>query len=57
MTSAAHRTASAVSAPGSLPGGGTSGVENAYISYTGLKPFGGKMAIEGGIVDAAVDAG
>ncbi len=39
------------SAPGSLPGGGTSGVENAYISYTGLKPFGGKMAIEGGIMD------
>jgi phosphate-selective porin OprO/OprP len=38
-------------APGSLPGGGTSGVENAYISYTGLKPFGGKMAIEGGIMD------
>jgi hypothetical protein len=26
-------------APGSLPGGGTSGVENAYLSYTGLKPF------------------
>jgi phosphate-selective porin OprO and OprP len=38
-------------APGSLPGGGTSGVENAYLSYTGLKPFGGKMAIEGGIMD------
>jgi phosphate-selective porin OprO and OprP len=40
-------------APGSLPGGGTSGVENAYLSYTGLKPFGGKMAIEGGIMDLA----
>jgi len=39
------------SAPGSLPGGGVSGVENAYLSYTGLKPFGGKMAIEGGIMD------
>lgn len=39
------------SAPGSLPGGGTSGVENAYLSYTGIKPFGGKMAIEGGIMD------
>ncbi len=38
-------------AAGSLPGGGTSGIENAYISYTGLKPFGGKMAIEGGIMD------
>jgi phosphate-selective porin OprO and OprP len=38
-------------APGSLPGGGTSGIENAYLSYTGLKPFGGKMAIEGGIMD------
>lgn len=34
-----------------LPGGGTSGVENAYISYTGFKPFGGKMAIEGGYMD------
>jgi phosphate-selective porin OprO/OprP len=39
------------SAPGSLPGGGVSGVENAYLSYTGLKPFGGKMAIEAGIMD------
>jgi hypothetical protein len=38
-------------APGSLPGGGTSGVENAYLSYTGFEPFGGKMAIEGGIMD------
>jgi phosphate-selective porin OprO/OprP len=38
-------------APGSLPGGGLAGVENAYLSYTGLKPFGGKMAIEGGIMD------
>jgi len=38
-------------APGSLPGGGVSGVENAYLSYTGLKPFGGKMAIEAGIMD------
>jgi phosphate-selective porin OprO/OprP len=31
-------------APGSLPGGGISGLENAYLSYTGFKPF----AIEGG---------
>ncbi|MDA9424976.1 OprO/OprP family phosphate-selective porin [Bradyrhizobium sp. CCBAU 53380] len=38
-------------AAGSLPGGGLSGLENAYLSYTGLKPFGGKMAIEGGIMD------
>lgn len=36
---------------GFLPGGGTSGIENAYLSYTGFKPFGGKMAIEGGIMD------
>src|SRR3984893_17318291 len=40
-------------APGSLPGGALAGVENAYLSYTGLKPFGGKMAIEGGIMDLA----
>ena len=38
-------------APGSLPGGALSGIENAYLSYTGIKPFGGKMAIEGGIMD------
>ncbi|WP_445488829.1 OprO/OprP family phosphate-selective porin [Rhodopseudomonas sp. RCAM05734] len=38
-------------AAGSLPGGGVSGVENAYLSYTGFKPFGGKLAIEGGIMD------
>jgi phosphate-selective porin OprO/OprP len=40
-------------AAGSLPGGATSGVENAYLSYTGLKPFGGKMAIEAGVMDIA----
>lgn len=34
-----------------LPGGAVSGIENAYLSYTGFKPFGGKMAIEGGIMD------
>jgi phosphate-selective porin OprO/OprP len=39
------------SAPGSLPGGGVSGIENAYLSYTGFKPFGGKMAIEAGYMD------
>jgi phosphate-selective porin OprO/OprP len=36
---------------GFLPGGGTSGVENAYLSYTGLRPFGGRMAVEAGIMD------
>jgi phosphate-selective porin OprO/OprP len=36
---------------GLLPGGAVSGVENAYLSYTGFKPFGGKLAIEGGIMD------
>jgi phosphate-selective porin OprO and OprP len=36
---------------GFLPGGALSGVENAYLSYTGFRPFGGKMAIEGGIMD------
>src|SRR6266700_761615 len=36
-----------------LPGGALSGVENAYLSYTGIKPFGGKLAIEGGIMDLA----
>ncbi|MBR0692630.1 OprO/OprP family phosphate-selective porin [Bradyrhizobium lablabi] len=38
-------------APGSLPGGGTSGIENAYLSYTGFKPFGGKSALEIGVFD------
>ena len=36
---------------GFLPGGADGGVENAYLSYTGIKPFGGKLAIEGGIMD------
>jgi phosphate-selective porin OprO/OprP len=31
-----------------LPGGGLSGIERAYLSYTGVKPFGGQLAIEGG---------
>jgi phosphate-selective porin OprO and OprP len=45
-------TASVGGAPvGFLPGGGVSGIENAYLSYTGLKPFGGKLAIEGGVMD------
>jgi phosphate-selective porin OprO and OprP len=38
-------------AVGFLPGGALSGVENAYLSYTGFKPFGGKLAIEGGVLD------
>src|SRR6202165_4554105 len=45
-------TASAAGVPvGFLPGGALSGVENAYLSYTGIKPFGGKLAIEGGVMD------
>jgi len=31
-----------------LPGGGLSGIERAYLSYPGVKPFGGQLAIEGG---------
>src|SRR5258706_6793405 len=38
-------------AVGFLPGGAVSGIENAYLSYTGIKPFGGKLAIGGGIMD------
>jgi phosphate-selective porin OprO and OprP len=30
------------------PGGKLSGIERAYLSYTGIKPFGGQLAIEGG---------
>ena len=33
------------------PAAGPPGIENAYLSYTGFKPFGGKLAIEGGIMD------
>jgi phosphate-selective porin OprO and OprP len=36
---------------GFLPGGALSGIENAYLSYTGFKPLGGTLAIEGGIMD------
>ncbi|WP_291691160.1 OprO/OprP family phosphate-selective porin [Bradyrhizobium sp.] len=47
-------TASAGGVPvGFLPGGGVSGVENAYLSYTGIKPFGGTLAVEGGVFDLA----
>jgi phosphate-selective porin OprO and OprP len=38
-------------AVGFLPGGALSGIENAYLSYTGFKPLGGKLAIEGGVMD------
>jgi phosphate-selective porin OprO/OprP len=38
-------------AVGFLPGGALSGIENAYLSYTGFKPFGGQLAIEGGYMD------
>src|ERR1700675_3839953 len=36
---------------GFLPGGALRGIENAYLSHTGFKPFGGKLAIEGGVMD------
>jgi phosphate-selective porin OprO and OprP len=36
---------------GFLPGGALAGVENAYLSYTGFKPLGGTLAIEGGVMD------
>jgi phosphate-selective porin OprO/OprP len=35
-------------AVGFLPGGGLSGIENAYFRYNGIRPFGGQLAIEGG---------
>jgi phosphate-selective porin OprO/OprP len=45
-------TASAGRTPvGFLPGGALSGIEQAYLSYTGFKPFGGKLAIEVGYID------
>jgi phosphate-selective porin OprO/OprP len=48
-------TASAGGVPvGFLPGGATSGIENAFLSYTGFKPFGGTLAIEGGIMDLPI---
>jgi len=34
-------------AVGFLPGGSLSGIERAYLGYTGIKPFGGQLAIEG----------
>jgi phosphate-selective porin OprO/OprP len=38
-------------AVGFLPGGALSGIENAYLSYTGFHPFDGKLAIEAGVMD------
>jgi phosphate-selective porin OprO/OprP len=38
-------------AVGFLPGGALAGIEQAYLSYTGFKPFGGTVAIEGGYLD------
>ena len=35
-------------AVGFLPGGGLSGLLNAYLGYNGIRPFGGQLAIEGG---------
>lgn len=44
-------TASAGGTPvGFLPGGGLSGILNAYLSYNGFKPFGGQLAVEGGYI-------
>ena len=37
---------------GFLPGGELSGIQNAYLSYRGIKPFGGQLAIEGGYITA-----
>src|SRR5262249_13512554 len=36
---------------GLLPGGGTSGIEIASLGYSGFKPFGGQLVIEGGYLD------
>jgi phosphate-selective porin OprO/OprP len=45
-------TASAGGVPvGFLPGGAVSGIEQASLSYTGFRPFGGQLAIEGGVLD------
>jgi len=40
-------------APGSLPGGAVSGIENAYLSYVGIKG----LAIEGGYMDVLYTLG
>lgn len=36
---------------GFLPGGRLSGIQNAYLGYTGVRPFGGQLAIEGGYMN------
>jgi len=36
---------------GFLPGGGLSGIEIASLGYSGFKPFGGRLVIEGGYMD------
>ena len=36
---------------GFLPGGGLSGIEIASLGYSGFKPFGGNLVIEGGYMD------
>ena len=36
---------------GFLPGSAVSGIENAYLTYTGFKPFGGKLSLEIGVMD------
>jgi phosphate-selective porin OprO/OprP len=38
-------------AVGFLPGGALSGIENAYLSYVGLHPFGSQLAIQGGYMN------
>jgi phosphate-selective porin OprO/OprP len=51
-------TGSAAGVPvGFLPGGAVSGVQNAYLSYTGFKPFGGQLAIDGGVLELPYSLG
>ena len=44
-------------AAGFLPGGATSGIEQANVSYMGIKPFGGQLAIDGGYLDVPYTLG
>jgi phosphate-selective porin OprO and OprP len=51
-------TASAGGTPvGFLPGGRVSGIQNAYLSYTGLRPFDGQLKIEGGYMNVPYTLG
>jgi phosphate-selective porin OprO and OprP len=51
-------TASAGGTPvGFLPGGRVSGIQNAYLSYSGLKPFDGQLKIEGGYMNVPYTLG